>query len=558
MGGAGSFGRHLVENLLETTQCHVVVCGRSAATASAYATSLGSPRVSAAALDRNTADAKAITDLNAFVVVDAAGPFQGQSLAFARTVLKAGAHYVDLADARDFVARFSELDELAKARNVLAVTGASSTPALSNAVIDDLSRGWARIDDIEIVISPGNQGATFGLAVIRSILSYVGRPVRLLLNGRWTTAPGWGLGVRKSFGELGKRPLALVDTPDLDIVPQRYPSVRNAIFRAGLEVRIMHYGLWLLGLLVRARLLKSLTPLAEALRDGATLFRRLGSDSGGMLVEVTGRYADGARLKSTWRLLAFSEDGPKIPALPALCVIRALLDGKMRARGAMPCVGVISLETLEREFKRFAIEVERETDSLEREPLFQRVLSRFDEMPEVVRAVHSPDPASDVSGEVAVEGAANWVGGLVARLFGFPRSGRTHKACVTIEREGDGEVWIRRFGDTEFRSHVTAGKGRDKLVERFGATAFDMNVGSDAGGFHFAITGGRAFGIPLPRVLLPTTRAAGSVDDEGRYRFDVLIELPLIGRLVGYRGWLLPATPQKQKADGAVISAPSP
>lgn len=558
MGGAGSFGRHLVESLLETTQCHVVVCGRSVANAATYVATLDSPRVSTAALDRNTADAKAITDLNAFVVVDAAGPFQNQSLAFARAVLKAGCHYVDLADARDFVARFSELDELAKARNVLAVTGASSTPALSNAVIDDLTRGWSRVDDVEIAISPGNQGATFGLAVIRSILSYAGRPVRLFLNGRWTTAPGWGLGVRRSFGELGKRPLALVDTPDLDIVPQRLPSVRNAIFRAGLEVRIMHYGLWLLGLLVRARILKSLTPLAEALRDGATLFRRFGTDSGGMLVEVTGRYADGARLKSTWRLLAFSEDGPKIPTIPALCVIRALLEGKMRAKGAMPCVGVISLETLEREFKRYAIEIERDTDSLEREPLFQRVLTRFDEMPEAVRAVHSPDPASDVAGEVDVEGAANWVGGVIAWVFGFPRSGRTHRASVIIEREGDGEVWIRRFGDSEFRSHITAGKTHDKLVERFGAIAFDMNVGTDASGFQFVVTGARAFGMPLPRVLLPTTRAGGSVDDRGRYRFDVLIELPFIGRLVGYRGWLSPATAGKQKGEGAVISAPSP
>lgn len=543
MGGAGSFGRHLVESLLQTTQCHVVVCGRSVATASAYAASLASPRVSAAALDRNTADAKAITDLNAFVVVDATGPFQNMPLTFARAVLKAGSHYVDLADARDFVMRFSELDELAKARNVLAVTGASSTPALSNAVIDDVSRGWARVDDIEIAIAPGNQGATFGLAVIRSILSYVGRPVSLLLNGRWTTAPGWGLGVRKSFGELGKRPLALVDTPDLDIVPQRYPNARNVIFRAGLEVRVMHYGLWLLGLLVRLRLLKNLRPFAEALRDGATLFRRMGTDSGGMLVEVTGRYADGARLKSTWRLLAFSEDGPRIPTMPALCVVRALLDGKMRTRGAMPCVGIISLETLEREFKRHAIEVERDTESLERDALFQRVLTHFDEMPEAVRAVHTPDPASETIGEVDVEGAANWVGSVIAWVFGFPRSGRTHKAAVTIEREGDGEVWIRRFGDSEFRSHVSAGKKPDTLVERFGAMAFDMNVGADAGGFQFVVTGGRALGIPLPRALLPSTRAGGSVDEQGRYRFDVLIELPFVGRLVGYRGWLVPATP---------------
>ena len=48
---------------------------------------------------------------------------------------------------------------------------------------------------------------------------------------------------------------------------------------------------------MRAGWIKSLVPLAEPLRDAAAFFRRLGSDCGGMLVEVTGVYGDGTHLQ---------------------------------------------------------------------------------------------------------------------------------------------------------------------------------------------------------------------------------------------------------------------
>ena len=48
-------------------------------------------------------------------------------------------------DARDFVAAFPTLDAVAKARGVLAVTGASTTPALTHAVLDEVTRGQGRV-----------------------------------------------------------------------------------------------------------------------------------------------------------------------------------------------------------------------------------------------------------------------------------------------------------------------------------------------------------------------------------------------------------------------------
>jgi hypothetical protein len=48
----------------------------------------------------------------------------------------------------------------------------------------------------------------------------------------------------------------------------------------------------------------------------------------------------------------------------------------------------------------------------------------------------------------------------------------------------------------------------------------------------------RAGAVPIPRLLMPRIRATERTDAAGRHVFDVEIGLPLIGRLVAYRGWL--------------------
>lgn len=505
-----------------------------------FARSLGVPeRVSIAYLDRTRATAADIAKLNAFCVVDAAGPFQASPYTLAKAAIEAGVHYVDLADARDFVAGFGALDEAAKARGVLAVTGASSTPALSEAVVDELCRGWKRVDSVEIAIVPGGQAA-MGLSVIRAILSYAGRPVNVWRYGRWQGVPGWGLLKRLSIEGLGKRFASLVETPDLDIVRMRHPSVRHAIFRGGTELSVLHLGLTLLTLPVRAGAVRSLETAAELLHAVAGWFRRFGSDKGGMVVEAAGVNAADDRVRATWTLIAQSGDGPNIPTLPALAVVRALAGGSLDKRGATACVGLLPLAAIESEFRRFEIRTSTTQQVLKRPALFERVLEGFAAMPAAVRAAHTPDPARDLLGEVDIEGAANPFGQVIAWFAGFPNAGTRVRASVTIERDGDGEVWVRRFGRAMFASRLSEiGPGR--VDERFGALTFDLDAKADAYGFTLAIAGARLGELPLPGFLTPKTQASGHADENGRYRFDVAISLPVLGRLVRYRGWLTPA-----------------
>jgi saccharopine dehydrogenase-like NADP-dependent oxidoreductase len=354
IGGAGAFGSRLVAGLHKTTDLDLVVAGRDLDRAEAVAAPFA-PRVRARRLDARAVRAEELRASGAFVVVDAAGPFQGAEYQLARAAIAAGMHYVDLADARDFVAGFAALDDAARAAGVVALTGASSTPALSHAVLDRLVQGWRRIDTIEIAISPGNRNAPRGLSVIRAILSHAGQPVRVFAGGTWTEQRGWGRPVRRAMPGLGRRWLSLCETPDLDLVPARFAPREAAIFRAGLESPAMHLGLYAAGLLVRVGLLRSLVPFARPLRWVAERLKRFGSDRGGMIVEAAGTDAGGRPVRSIWSLVAEAGDGPAVPTLPALAVVRALANGRLTEAGARVCVGVLNLDAIEREFARYRI-----------------------------------------------------------------------------------------------------------------------------------------------------------------------------------------------------------
>ena len=50
----------------------------------------------------------------------------------------------------------------------------------------------------------------------------------------------------------------------------------------------------------------------------------------------------------------------------------------------------------------------------------------------------------------------------------------------------------------------------------------------------------RAFGIPLPKALLPKGNSF-EAEEEGRFRFDVEVSAPIVGLIVAYKGTLSPA-----------------
>jgi hypothetical protein len=290
------------------------------------------------------------------VIYNASGPFQVQDYALARAAIEIGAHYVDLADARAFVAGIGTLDAQAHAANVLVASGASSVPALSSAVIDTYIGRFSRLERVFYGIVPAN-GFDPGLATTASILSYVGMPFTTLREGAPATVRGWQGVTRHTFPRIGPRWLAHCNIPDLALFPARYPTLRSLRFVAGLEVPVQFFGLWGLSWLVRAGVLRRAERLAGTLLWAKRWMTRLGSDAGGMFVVMDGIGQNGHPLHLAWHLIARDNNGPFVPPSPATALTRKLLAGTVDTRGAMPCIGLLTLDEIAAEFAGLSIDV---------------------------------------------------------------------------------------------------------------------------------------------------------------------------------------------------------
>src|SRR5207244_956949 len=136
------------------------------------------------------------------LVIHTSGPFQGQDYHVASAAIDAGAHHIDLADGRAFVAGITNLDAVAREHGVVVVAGASTLPALSFAVVASLLPSFSRMDSIDICIAPG-QKTPRGRATMEAILSYCGHPFRELNDGAWRQVYGWQGLRRWRHPELG-------------------------------------------------------------------------------------------------------------------------------------------------------------------------------------------------------------------------------------------------------------------------------------------------------------------------------------------------------------------
>lgn len=365
LGGYGSFGRLISASLAKHAQLRVIVAGRHLRAAQELCRSLGAASLEPVLLDCTAPDFPSrLASLCPSVVIDAVGPFQARSYAAARACIDIGAHYVDLADGREYVAGIAALEELARSRDVLVTSGASTCPAVSTAVADELSRDLLLLESMDVGIAPGLK-APRGLATTRSILGYCGKPIPAFARGRAGSSFGWSGMTRQSYPEpVGKRWLAQVDLPELALWPQRYPTLRSLTTRAGLENPLLHFGLALLSRLVRVGAIRSLEPYAAAMLRISRLLEPFGRPVGAMHVRLVGRTADSRRVERIWSIVAQRGDGPRIPATPAAVLAKKLLGvpgyTPIAVRGALPCVGLLSLEEILAELRGFAIETQRD------------------------------------------------------------------------------------------------------------------------------------------------------------------------------------------------------
>jgi hypothetical protein len=535
IGGYGGFGARLCARLAAEGH-RVLVGGRSRAKAETFCR--GVPGTEPCVVDRGGAVASVLAATRPDLVIDAAGPFQGSDHAVPEACIAAGLPYLDLADGRDFVAGIGALDEAAKAAGVAVISGASSLPALTGAIVRALADGLDRVESVDAALSASNR-ASGGASVVAAILSYVGRPIRLWRGGRWGQAHGWQELRRIDFDVSGAEPLpgrlvALVDVPDLELIPDLLPGRPAVAFRAGTELTFQMVGLWLASWPVRWRWLRSLRPLAPLLLRLYHTTLGLGGARSAMRVTLCGwRY--GHPVERTWTIVAEKGEGLHIPTLAAQLLAGDILAGRL-APGAGTAAGLLTLDRFEPLFAALAVQhgiVERALPP----SLYARAMGpAYDPLPPAVRDLHQFCADSGAAGEAMVSRGRGLVVRLLARLMRFPPEGQWPLHVAFAGRDGC-EAWTRDYG-----GHVMASVLSDRpggVVERFGPVrlAFDLVPRPD--GLDMKLVGWSVLAIPLPRFLAPRI-AASEREENGRFRFDVSASLPLVGQVVRYSGWLVP------------------
>jgi hypothetical protein len=363
IGGYGNFGSYIARSLAAVPGIKLLIAGRSFDKASRFVSQLrAAVEAEPIALDISADISAPLAVARPEVLIHTTGPFQTQSYAVAEACLRQGCHYIDLADARGFVIGIDRFDAEARRKNLLLVSGASSVPCLTAALIDDYRPLFASLQRVDYGISAAQQ-TNRGLATLAAILSYVGKPFTTLIDGRSAMVYGWQSLHAEHYPRLGRRLFGNCDVPDLELFPPRYPGLRTLRFAAGTEIRFLHIGLWLLSWLVRTGVLSGLDAVAPQLMRLAFLFDALGSGRSGFHMFLSGVGKDGMPRLERFFMIAGSGHGPYIPCMPAILLAKGLASGEVWASGARPCLDLIDLQTYLGALQGLDIEVIRMTDS---------------------------------------------------------------------------------------------------------------------------------------------------------------------------------------------------
>ena len=259
------------------------------------------------------------------------------------SVSKAGAHYLDLADAREFVAGIGRLDDDARRRGLLVASGVSSTPAITSAMIAELAPDFAQIEEIHTALSPGKS-----------------EPARRRDHRRRPELPGAkdpGLS-RRPMGRaagLGRRAASPVSPsgrppPRSQLRGARigaFPAgfgARTVRFSAGLELNLLNYLLSLCALPCRWFGF-DFTRRARFFLNVSLMLFPFGTTNGALAIWVRGRDHAGRPIERRIALVT-DYDGPATPSSAAVVLARKILNSGPPRIGAFPCVGLLSLDEL--------------------------------------------------------------------------------------------------------------------------------------------------------------------------------------------------------------------
>lgn len=536
IGGYGTFGYSIAERLSDESGLELILAGRNFEKAKAACESLsGDALYTPLKLDRTALS----LDFKPDLIVDASGPFQAYDGApVVEYCLSNTIHYADIADDGEFVSAVSAR----KNEDITLISGLSTCPVLSAIGLREIEKHIGPAETVTIGIAPSPK-ADLGRNVVAAVANYAGKDrVPLRREGRTIRTAGLTEIRRETIAAPGTLPLpslpfAVADAPDALTLPQSFPALTDIWTGAGTRPVWLHMTLVNLSRLIARSRKMSLAKYADLFHWARSLFK-FGSHRGGMFVRASNKNGE-----ASWHLIAERDDGPLIPALPVVALIRKRLRGDTIKPGAYSGDQIIGLADLAPEFENLAIKYGLHFDGAATS-VYEKVMGEaYERVHPAISELHRTGEGRVFKGQCDVTRGRNPLSHIVAAVVGFPKNGKAVPVSVTVTPDSTGETWVRNFNGKKFQSHHSLGTARwsRHITERFGPIAIYMAILEEDGNLRIHTRSWSFFGLPLPKILRPGGDVFETQDNQGRFVFHVDLIAPIFGRLCKYEGWLAPA-----------------
>ena len=327
-GGAGFFGRYIVQDLLENTNAHVTIASRNPR---GFRLEVSNKRVNLRISDYRDSKSVEETIRGAVLVINAVGPFQGANLNLLEACIQNGVHYIDVADDRDFVERAYGLKYKIQEAGIMAFIGCSVVPGISAILTERCFKELDGVDDVQICITPGTR-FTRGPGSFECLLATVGEPIVVPRNGKKKTIVGWTDPQIEEFPPaIGFRTVySVVDIADY-FTQVEFFGARTVEFKIGSEFNWLNSTLAFVRELKKYLGISNLRPFVPLLRSVLTMASYLGTSQGAVMVEAT-RQSEGSVRRI--RVGAYREtDGHIIPALLPAIAARMIIEKEISFKG---------------------------------------------------------------------------------------------------------------------------------------------------------------------------------------------------------------------------------
>lgn len=165
----------------------------------------------------------------------------------------------------------------------------------------------------------------------------------------------------------------------------------------------------------------------------------------------------------------------------------------------------------------------------------------FEQLPQAVRRFHTLSGNWSLTGQVETEAPSTWLARCLAWALGTPRRATVGAIRFELRAAPRTETWTRHFPAQTMQS--TLRLVGQELHESLGLSRLRFRLAASPQGLEMELVGLRFLGLPCPRWLMPRVVAREHGDGQRLY-FEVSAEVPLLGRVAGYRGHLdLPEAP---------------